>query len=79
MSAILSTRASDKLAIASTLAIEVKDYSGSDQIILGELNKTVKLRVENQTSIKPQSMRRVLVVSTVQRLIYCEADEQLAR
>lgn len=69
---IISTGASDKLAIAATSSKEEKEH----RIHASEQNITIKLRVTGQTSIKLHSIQKVLVVSTGQELIYFETDEK---
>lgn len=72
--AIFSTGSSDKLAIDSASAQKEEEDHDNDYTGGSETMNAVKLRVWKKTSGKPNSMQRVLDVSTAQRFLFLEQD-----
>lgn len=73
--AILSSRALEKLAIDTTSAQRDKEHHDSNIIRECETKNNVKLRVAKQIPIEPNILHRVLVASTEQRNMYFEQYE----
>lgn len=76
---ILSTGASDELAIATAPCLDGNDHKKRNHNCRGALDTTVQLSVAKQISIKPRSMYKVLVVITEKAFSYFGLDEQLAQ
>lgn len=77
--AIHLTEGSDKLVLATTSGEGKEKRRDSDYIHKSVMKSTAKLRYAKQTSIKPGSMKKELVISIGRGLTYFEKDEHSPR